>query len=125
MYLQYMTHAIPIRRYHIGNFVGTLLSHCETHNPQRQYAHALVIYQLIGNSQTARPALVISAQQTQDEFAGEYSLVSSSVDGDSTNHGASQHWVDCNKFEIEALKLAAQLLNIEEEPIIMAEHQLP
>jgi hypothetical protein len=114
--------AIPIRRYRIGNYAATLLSNCETTSKEIEYAHALVVYQLIGETQTARPALVISSETNPDaDNEGYYFLCS--LAKEYHNYGASPDWADLDKFEKAALQLAAKMLEVPEPPFVLADHQ--
>jgi hypothetical protein len=114
--------AIPVRRYRIGNYAATLLSNCETTDSEIEYAHALVIYQLMGESQTARPALVISSETNPDaRNQGYYFLCS--LAQEHHNYGASPDWADLHKFEKAALQLAAQMLETSEPPQILVDHE--
>jgi hypothetical protein len=115
--------AIPIRRYRIGNYAATLLSNCETTDTEIEYAHALVIYQLIGESQTARPALIISSETNANaRHEGYYFLCS--LAQEHHNYGASPDWADLHKFEKAALQLAEQMLEVPEPAMILSDHEV-
>lgn len=122
MSLQHFRQANSIRRYRIGNYAATLLSNYESTDNEIEYAHALVIYQLIGESQTARPALVISSETNPDARKEGYYFLCSLAQ-EHHNYGASKDWADLHKFEKAALQLAGQMLDIPEPPLIMADHE--
>ena len=121
MYLPNLKSANPVRRYRIGNFMATLLSDCQTTDDQVEYAHALVIYQLTGESQTAKPALVISSETNPSARKEGYYFLCSFVHTH-RNYGASQDWGDLGKFETAALQLAGQLLQVKDAPEVLADH---
>lgn len=123
MYLPHLKYATPIRRYRLGNYMATLLSECQTTDAQIEYAHALVIYQLLGVAQTAKPALVISSEtNTSARKEGYYFLCSFAHEH--RNYGASQDWANLEKFESAALQLAGQMLEVSEPPQVLAEHRV-
>jgi hypothetical protein len=123
MYLPYLKYATPVRRYRLGNYMATLLSECQTTDSQLEYAHVLVIYQLTGEAQTAKPALVI-ASETNPNVRDEGYYFLCSFASEHRNYGASHDWADLDKFESAALQLAGQMLEVSEPPQVLANHHI-
>jgi hypothetical protein len=122
MYLPHLKYAHPVRRYSIGDYAATLLSDCETTSDVIDYAHVLVVYQIITSTATATPALVIASEtNTNLQKDGFYFLCTFA--SEHRNYGASQDWGDLEKFEKAALQLAGQVLEVQDPPTLIKDHR--
>jgi hypothetical protein len=114
VYLPTLKNARPVYRYQFGNYIGVVVTDCESVG-MIQYTHVLFVFEVGEKTPIFAVASEISSMLIEHNPNARFLGV---FDGHGhSNYGLSEDWLDLDKFTTMALNVATEHFNVEEKPI--------
>lgn len=111
--------ADPLRRYKLGSYLAVLMHNIEAMG-MIGYEYMLILFDMTRDGDDAQiPVLFVTSEYSEFTKAQGHFVLGVFDNSGHQNHGHDAKWGDLAQFEPHALNLAAQMLGVDEKPLLI------